>query len=174
MVSGQIAWKHELDTGNLVIVPHLTAIERKSKSGYFFQRQAPRIGIDFVTGEAKVFFPNLEPGDVLHLMEVLAKIENDTTYRRLRSEEIRPFTISLTFKRRIVIQAGSKHGSVLVKYYVGSSARPLFSREFPRRFLGKFRSILDTLLGLYMVVIKMRKNGRRIPKEFVETERYEF
>jgi hypothetical protein len=130
------------------------------------------MGIDFIGG-GKVFVPNLEAGDIVHLMDVLSRVQNNNTYLKLRKGIIEPFTIALTFRRRIVVGAGRRRGDTLVvEYYDRRTANPLFSRQFPRRFVAKLKSILNTLVALYLVVTKMRKSGRKLPKEYTSTKRY--
>jgi hypothetical protein len=136
------------------------------------------MGIDFLKPRLNGtlgYLPNLEPGDIVRLVEVLELVRGSSTVRKLRTGEIRPFEIRLTFKRRIVIGASPERSLVAVRYYDYDRSthreKLRFRVSIATKSLGKLAEVLRSLVAIYLALINVWRKGEKLPPRWVVTRR---
>ncbi len=178
MASGQRAWEHRVDCGELVVRPHFTTIERRKKSGYFFSYFAPRMDIDILKPPLKEpvgYVPNLDPGDLVRIVEVLEHVTQGSVVRKFREGDIEPFEVSLTFKRRLVVKAARRPGLVRVEYFDydrnTSREKLRFRVLLPAKSLAELVRALRSLVAIYVALINVWRKGQKVPPPWIVTQK---
>ena len=156
------AWFGKVKDKYVIVIAHITKIDRtfsKGMSSYFYP---PRIGIDFYLPEdypngPHDFIPNLELGDIARLMKILELAGEYKIFTSLNWGRIKPFKIGLAFEsdlqRRIIVSARSKR---LILKYEGYHKGKKVEIEycFTRKGVQKFVEVLKELTIEYMNFIQ--------------------
>jgi hypothetical protein len=167
------SWFNEVKDKYVVMIPHITKVDKAPFRGMYRYFYPPRIGIDFYSPEdypngVHDFVPNLELGDVARLVRILELVSEDDTFASLKSGKIKPFRIGLAFEndlqRRIILGAESNY--LIIRYEAYHRGKRVeieynLSREGAMDLIRTLKELVIEYVGFIQRYVMLGKIGSK-------------